>query len=167
MAKLDGLCPICKTADIKETPGEIRPFACRNGHRFNAYLRSGITSKGNIVGVKLRMLRESRRLSQREFAQKTGLSQTGVYRFEKGSQLPSLQALEKIAATFGLTIDQVLGRETTNGKTNPKEAAAIEILVRTIEDLELNERQILALSSLVEGFFQKGEEPEEVSRDAS
>ena len=56
-------------------------------------------------GIRLRQLREERRLSRKAFAQKLGVSKKTMYRYENNVQIPSLDRTKKIAIILRTSID--------------------------------------------------------------
>ena len=56
-------------------------------------------------GIRLRQLREERRLSRKAFAQKLGVSKKTMYRYEYNVQIPSLDRTKKIAIILRTSID--------------------------------------------------------------
>ena len=61
----------------------------------------------NTLANRLRELRGIQ--SQTEFAAKIGVNQTSYSSWERGSKDPAAQTLAKIASTFGVTSDWLLG----------------------------------------------------------
>lgn len=61
----------------------------------------------NTLANRLRELRGVQ--SQTEFAAKIGVNQTSYSSWERGSKDPAAQTLAKIASTFGVTSDWLLG----------------------------------------------------------
>ena len=61
-------------------------------------------------GEKLRDLRESNKLTQREIAAKLGIKQPSYIRYENGKSEPTLECLVKIADLFDVSVDYLLGR---------------------------------------------------------
>lgn len=59
----------------------------------------------------LKLLREAAGLTRTELAYKLGMSAQSVLNWEKGRGLPRASMLCKIADFFGVTIDQLVGRE--------------------------------------------------------
>lgn len=55
-------------------------------------------------GEKLKGLREERNLSQKELAQKTGLSIGSIQGYEQGRYNPKLEAIVKIAGALGVDL---------------------------------------------------------------
>ena len=67
--------------------------------------------KLEIVGQRLRILREETKLSQAKFVEKIGdLAQPLYARYETGSLMPSYPLLVKIADYYDVSADYLLGR---------------------------------------------------------
>lgn len=56
------------------------------------------------VGRRVRELRESRRLSQRDAAERLGMAASNLSRLESGRHLPTTDTLMRIAAELGVTL---------------------------------------------------------------
>ena len=61
-------------------------------------------------GKNLRILREAEKLKQNEFAEKIGVTQRKVSYWETEKVEPSLADLWKIADFFGISVDELIGR---------------------------------------------------------
>ena len=57
----------------------------------------------------VRLRREELGWSQRQLAERAGMSQPGVARFEAGGTTPTLPLLERLAQALGLTLNVSLG----------------------------------------------------------
>lgn len=55
------------------------------------------------IGESIRTFRESKGLSQAQFARQVGVVQTQISQIENGASRPSLGLLERIAAAMGTT----------------------------------------------------------------
>ena len=64
---------------------------------------------------RVRNLREDKDLTQREVAQRLGMSQTGYSKYETGKNDIPTDILNKLADFYGTSVDYLLGR--TNTKT--------------------------------------------------
>ena len=63
------------------------------------------------LGERVRSLRKTHEMKVEELAVKAGITVGHVYRIERGeSQNPKLDVLGGLAAAFGMTIDEMLGR---------------------------------------------------------
>lgn len=58
--------------------------------------------------IQLRYFREKNGWTQKELAQKVGLSWNTIWNYEKGRREPRLQDLKKFAEIFNCTIDELV-----------------------------------------------------------
>ena len=58
----------------------------------------------------IRLMRESRGLSQSELAEKIGLQKQNVSAYERGVKVPTVEKLVAIADTLQCSTDKLLGR---------------------------------------------------------
>ena len=63
-----------------------------------------------ILAQRLKELRESRRIYQREMAENLGLSFRGYQNYETGQPEPKLCTLVALADFYGVSIDYLVGR---------------------------------------------------------
>ena len=70
------------------------------------------------LGKTIRELRESLKLSQKELAERIGVSNVVLSRYELDDRKPDFDTLEKIADFFNVTTDYLLGRSNIK---NPEE----------------------------------------------
>ena len=61
------------------------------------------------LGVRLKMLRNTKKITQVELANSLGLTKSIISAYENGSRYPSFSILIKIAVYFGVTTDFMLG----------------------------------------------------------
>jgi transcriptional regulator with XRE-family HTH domain len=80
------------------------------------------------IGLNIKKIREQKGLLQKEVALAAGLHPANYNKTEKGERELSIEALDKIAKLFGITIDQIVNYEGDI----PTEV--------TIENKDLNER---------------------------
>ena len=66
------------------------------------------------LGERIYKLRESLQLSQKEFAEKIGVSQSSIFYWESGKKEPKLSQLEKIADALQIPVTDLLYDETGN-----------------------------------------------------
>lgn len=62
-------------------------------------------------GQALKYQREINGLTQSELARKTGLKQENVSRWERGAVLPNIDFCVQLADFYGITIDELVGRD--------------------------------------------------------
>ena len=63
-----------------------------------------------VFGERLKELRLAQRLSQMELADKTGISQSAIAKWELGKTEPTASAITTLADFFGESTDYLLGR---------------------------------------------------------
>lgn len=63
-------------------------------------------------GMRLKKLRESKKLSQEKLAKRVGVSKATIYRYEGNTQVPPFDVAIKIAITLGTTVDYLAGLES-------------------------------------------------------
>lgn len=67
---------------------------------------------GVLLGKNIAERRKALGLTQAEFAEKINAETVTVSRFERGSNLPSLQRLERIANVLGMPLAELLSQST-------------------------------------------------------
>ncbi len=60
--------------------------------------------------MRLKELRESKGLTQKEVAEIIGYSEISYARYEKGEREPDISTLCKLAEYFNVTVDYLIGR---------------------------------------------------------
>ena len=90
-------------------------------------------------GLRLKKLRDAKGLSQKELAQKLGVSKGTVYRYENNTQSPSLENAAKLALLLDTSLDYLAGLENA----------------LTIQLPDLNEEERNALKAFIRIFVQK------------
>jgi len=78
-----------------------------------------------VLGDELRKLRKSRKLTQKELANKVGMSRGTYAHYEINKRQPDYETLQIIADFFGVSTDRLLGR--TGGSSNENESSNIEM----------------------------------------
>lgn len=64
--------------------------------------------------LRLKTLRESRHLSQKEFADQLGMTLAAYNRYERLNAQPSISLLVRMASAFQITLDTLVGYDTPN-----------------------------------------------------
>ncbi len=75
-------------------------------------MKKSSTTIGALLGRNIAERRKALGLTQAELAEKLGADTVTVSRFERGSHLPSLQRLERIADTLGIPLAELLSQST-------------------------------------------------------
>ena len=60
-------------------------------------------------GLRLRQLREARKISRKAFAKKLGVSKETIYRYESNVQTPSLDRTKQMAIVLQTSMDYLVG----------------------------------------------------------
>ena len=76
------------------------------------------------LGERIRLYRTARGYTQREVAERLGITAQAVSKWESGGSCPDVMLLYDLARLLGVTTDCLLCPETENGEAAPEEAAA-------------------------------------------
>ncbi|WP_291911510.1 helix-turn-helix transcriptional regulator [Chitinophaga sp. CB10] len=114
------------------------------------------------IGKNIKIVREQKKLLQKEVAAVAGMLPSNYSKIEKGEREPSIEALEKISRLFGMTIDELIHLEGKVPSDIRVEDKTIAEKLRLIEQLEEEDRQALyriidtmLTKSKFKDFFQK------------
>ena len=88
------------------------------------------------LGKRIRFMRRSRHWTQAELAEKVGIRTGPMNYLENGHHLPSLPVMCKLAAIFGISVDQFLGGDES-GYVVSEAQAPYGNMVRQSEDVKL------------------------------
>lgn len=66
------------------------------------------------IGERIAQLRKSRSMSQFQLAKTLNIATSTLGMYETNRRKPNMEMLEKLADFFGVSIDYLLGRETTD-----------------------------------------------------
>ena len=114
----------------------------------------------------IKSLRKRRGLTQSELAEHLNLSQSTIASWENGSRRPDLDFLPKLAQFFGVTVDDLLGRdEETKEKPQAPQTPEARILASGIDKMPPRDRErALNLVKLMfeqyADYFDKGDNDE-------
>ena len=89
--------------------------------------------------IKLKEYREAKGWTQRQTAMKAGLAPTTYHNYEKGIREPDSETLKKLADLFGITIDELLGRETPNVDYKKRRNDALVFALYDGADIEITD----------------------------
>jgi transcriptional regulator with XRE-family HTH domain len=102
------------------------------------------------LAEKLKKLRQERGWSQEYLAQMVGIGQQYISKYESGKQSPSFKTLEKLADTFGVSVDFLRTKEKIDlSGLNIKDKKLLDLL----NELDaLNEEDLLTIKNVIEAI---------------
>ncbi len=101
------------------------------------------------LGKKIKALRESRKFTKQEFAEKLGYqSDTAIHLIERGKRKLSIDKLMKVAEIFEISISELITENTEIEKLN--------VVTALRSDGALDEEDIDQISSFIDFIKQKG-----------
>ncbi len=84
---------------------------------------SSIREVNNVIGLRIKSLRKKENLTQKQLAEKIGVSQRMIGYYESEERFPPHDVLSKLADCFSVSADYLLGRSVTdepNEQVTPK-----------------------------------------------
>jgi transcriptional regulator with XRE-family HTH domain len=105
------------------------------------------------VGKNIKKIREQKGLLQKDVANAAGLHPANYNKTEKGEREPSIEALDKIAKLFGMTVDEIIHFEGKVPKEIKIEDKTTNEKLRLIEQLEEEDKQ--AVYRIIDGMLTK------------
>lgn len=93
------------------------------------------------LGEKLRSLRESRGLYQRDVCEKMGIAQNTLSGYETNKRTPTTDTLKAFAELYGTTTDQLLGSESSVSDLEEEFPEGVQVLRRATKQLSPEERK--------------------------
>lgn len=103
-------------------------------------------------GQRIRRLRKGRGWTQVEFAEKMQVNDRYVSRWETDKNLPTRRTLERMAALFELTVEELFGGD----KPQPEPVLAHPVLLKQFKEIqELTAKEQEAISIVLDAFLTK------------
>jgi transcriptional regulator with XRE-family HTH domain len=106
----------------------------------------------NILGQRIKKLRENRNLNQIEFSKILNISNTTLSQYEAGNRTPSDEIKEKVADYFNVSVDYLLGRTE---KSNLEDECSKEENFHMFDVSNLPEEAIKQIEDYIEFVKQK------------
>lgn len=97
--------------------------------------------------IRIKELREEFQLTQKELADKIGNVQRNISNWENGTSEPDCETLVRLADVYGVTLDELFGRNEEGIADAVKAEYPFYKLIR-----RLNEKQIEALKNFLSAF---------------
>lgn len=79
-----------------------------------------MVTTNEIFALRLRQLREQKKLKRVVLSELCGLHRNAVSQYERGEKVPTVHAVEQFADYFGVSVDYLLGRKEKNFEKYPK-----------------------------------------------
>ena len=73
----------------------------------------------STVGTKLFNIRTGKGETQEEVAESVGISYVSLSRYETGRRMPKMNILARLAEHYGVTVDELIGRDDAETKKEP------------------------------------------------
>lgn len=109
----------------------------------------------NILGRRLRKLREKNALTQKQFSEIMNICNTTLSQYEAGNRTPSDRVKEKLADYFSVSVDYLLGRTDIIGFNENEVRAQVVNGAKVIDVSGLPEVDIKKVEEYVELLKQK------------
>ena len=105
--------------------------------------------------IRLKELRESKGMTQRDFAAEFGVSKGTVGMWESGAREPrTIDEINRIADYFGVSTDYLLGRTEEKEKPTPEEGDGPALNTRLVERLiQLSPEEQEKVEAFVQGMI--------------
>jgi len=119
------------------------------------FLVKGSAILDNILGIRIKSLRQKANMTQIELSQKLNVSNTTLSQYENGIRIPSDDIKLKIADYFDVSVDYLLGNSSNKKiKTAPNEERPIsqekQNLLKLAENLDIEElKKVLEYAELI------------------
>ena len=108
---------------------------------------------GSALGQFIREQRQLAKLSLREMARLTSVSNAYLSQVERGLHAPSVRVLQSLAEALGVPVEELLHQGTPGARTaEPDDGVSVEAAVR--RDRRLSPAQKEALLSVYRGFLE-------------
>lgn len=109
---------------------------------------------GQVLGSRIKELREGRGWSQRALSQELRISKSMVAKYEGGVHAPTVNLLVRLAGLFGVSLDSLLGRDV-------RDPRLVRCLLK-IQDMDEGSRVAVvdAIEAIVHAYvmlFERGE----------
>ena len=70
--------------------------------------------KDNVIGKSIKMNRMAQNYTQKQLAQKIGVTHAAISYWENGVNIPNVKDCWLLADALGITIDELVGRDLRN-----------------------------------------------------
>ena len=91
---------------------------------------------------RIKELRQTLNLTQKELAEKVGFNQTAIGKYERNELEPNLETLKKLSAIFECSIDYLVGYSDDFGNVTVQQKSPADALTPTEQELLNNFRSL-------------------------
>lgn len=100
-----------------------------------------------MFSVKIKEIRESKNLNQETIANAINVSKNTYLNYEKGTQSPKLETIEKLAKYYGISVSEVIG------DSEPSMDYKLKNKLSMIDELDEQEKESLMI--IIEGLIMR------------
>ena len=108
--------------------------------------------KKEQIGIRIRTMRKSRRMTQEDLARAIGQSASSITMYETGRRAPDYETLEALADVFNVPLASLVADDSPQYNPEP-ESDDIRLLIRGLN--ELNPDQVAQAKSVLRAMFQQ------------
>ncbi len=103
------------------------------------------------IGAFIRDIRKEKGLTQEQFAEKLGVSQRSVSRWETGKTMPDYSLLPGICEVLEINVAELLGAERIEGENVPKDRVndMAQIMIALVNDKKMRRKLLGAILSAI------------------
>lgn len=105
------------------------------------------------TGLNIKRLREEKSYTQQQMAELINMHRSNYSKIESGQREISIEALDKIAKHFGLTIDQIVHMDGNIPKEETIQDKTTQEQLRLLQELEPDEKNVVI--KMIDTFLTK------------
>ncbi len=94
-----------------------------------------MTDVGGRLGARMKQLRQARRLTQEQLAERAGLSYKFIGEVERGRGNPTLTTLAGISEALGVGLTDLLALDPERPRLTPRQASQVRDALASLETL--------------------------------
>lgn len=110
----------------------------------------------NHIGTKLFKIRNERGETQEHVAECVGITYVSLSRYEHGQRMPKMDILARLAEHYGVTVDELIGRDEAETKKEPATVGGLSDSVKRLFDevqsAGLTDAEVDYLRAQIEGI---------------
>lgn len=103
------------------------------------------------IGERIAQLRKNRSMSQFQLAKTLNIATSTLGMYETNKRKPNMEMLEKLADFFGVSIDYLLGRETSSKSDTDLDRAIDES--RSFDGKPISDHDREVVKKILRGYF--------------